>query len=71
MNNVRNHGPGSQGSATEADACFAKLIGADTMSGESVETVKRMTLQPGATPPNGFVSPASNHIIIESFQLIR
>ena len=23
--NVRNHGPGSQGSETEADGCFAKL----------------------------------------------
>ena len=27
MDNVRNHGPGSQGSATEADSCFAKVVG--------------------------------------------
>ena len=25
VNNVANHGPASQGSATEADACFGKI----------------------------------------------
>jgi len=27
MDNVQNHGPASQGSAHEADSCFAKVIG--------------------------------------------
>ena len=26
VDNTANHGPGSQGSATEADSCFAKLV---------------------------------------------
>ena len=71
MDNTYNHGPGSQGSKTEADACFAKLVGAASKSGASVEAIKRLDKQPGAQKPNGFVSPASNHVTMESFVLLR
>ena len=71
VDNVRNHGPGSQGSATEADACFAKLVGAVAKSGPSVEVVKRLAKQPGGKKPNGFVESASDFVIIESFKFLK
>jgi hypothetical protein len=71
MDNVGNHGPGSQGSKTEADSCFAKLVGAEAKSGPSVDVIGRLSKQPGASGPNGFVSPASNHVQITSFKLLR
>jgi len=71
VDNVRNHGPGSQGSATEADACFAKLVGAEAKSGPSVEVVKRLAKQPGGKKPNGFVESASDFVIIESFKFLK
>jgi len=71
VDNSQNHGPGSQGSKTEADACFAKLVGAASKSGPSVDAIRRLDKQPGAQGGNGFVSPASNHVVIESFKLLR
>jgi hypothetical protein len=65
LDNTRNHGPGSQNSATEADSCFGKL--ADK---ESEAVVERMKLQPGAKPPNGFVFPSENYIQIKSVKIL-
>lgn len=45
VSNVDNHGPGSQGSRTEADSCFGKVY-----AGEDV--VKRMQRQPGGARGN-------------------
>lgn len=66
-------GPGSQGSKTEADACFAKVVGAAgrDSAGPSIDTVKRLGGQPGAKPPNGFVGSKANYIEFESFKLLR
>ena len=71
MDNTFNHGPGSQGSKTEADACFAVVVGGFDKSGPSVDSIKRLDKQPGAQKPNGFVSPSSNHVKIESFVLLN
>ena len=39
VDNVRNHGPGSQGSKTEADSCFAKVVsGADVVEADAETT---------------------------------
>ena len=39
VDNVRNHGPGSQGSKTEADSCFAKVVsGADVVRKDAQTT---------------------------------
>lgn len=67
VDNTYNHGPGSQNSATEADACFAKLVGGK--QGASASVIKRLDKQPGAQKGGGFVSPASNHVTITSFEL--
>ena len=46
VDNTRNHGPGSQGSKTEADSCFGRLADAN-----SEAVVERRELQPGGKPP--------------------
>eukprot|EP01041_Mallomonas_annulata_P003208 gene3208-6337_t len=63
VDNTDNHGPGSQGSNTEADGCFGKVL-----QGEAV--VKRMQKQPGKAGPNGFIDKAENYIKIVSLKLI-
>jgi hypothetical protein len=63
VDNTRNHGPGSQGSKTEADSCFGKII-------DGFDVVKRMQKQPGAGP-SGFINKDENYIRIPSFKLIR
>uniref|UniRef100_A0A6C0BSR9 Uncharacterized protein n=1 Tax=viral metagenome TaxID=1070528 RepID=A0A6C0BSR9_9ZZZZ len=63
--NTRNHGPGSQGSKTEADCILGKLIGK-----YDIDVVKRMRTQPGNSPKNGFVHDSSNFIFIERMRLI-
>eukprot|EP01035_Chromulina_nebulosa_P020750 gene20750-26905_t len=63
QDNVHNHGPGSQGSKTEADSCFGKIY-----RGE--EVVKRMKKQPGKSNPNGFIDDKSNYINIPSVKLL-
>jgi len=62
VDNVANHGPGSQGSRTEADSCFAKVVG-------SRDVVNRMKTQPGGKPPNGFISDNKNFIVVENVAL--
>lgn len=64
VDNVQNHGPGSQGSASEADTCFARVA-------DGIDVVQRMTKQPGGRPPSGFVSPPENFIKITSLRLLR
>ena len=63
VNNVANHGPGSQGSRTEADSCFGKIY-----RGEDV--VKRMQHQPGAAKGLGFVSDSKDYIKIKTIKLL-
>ena len=63
VSNVGNHGPGSQGSKTEADSCFGRIL-----RGEDI--VKRMEGQPGAGG-SGFITSKDNHIKITSLRLIH
>lgn len=67
VDNTENHGPGSQGSKTEADGCFAKIIPTEA----NINTVKRMQRQPGKQPPNGFIDRVENYIKIISLTLRR
>lgn len=62
VDNTMNHGPASQGSKTEADGCFGKIV-------DGVSVVKQMMKQPGRSKPNGFVSDAANFIAIASLRL--
>jgi hypothetical protein len=64
VDNTHNHGPGSQGSKTEADCIFGKV------TQQSYEIVKRMAKQPGAAGGAGWVSDSSNYIQITSLQLL-
>ena len=65
QDNTRNHGPGSQGSAVEADGAFGRLIG-----GEQAEAVvARMNTQPGGSRGSGFVSNPANFIRILSMKV--
>lgn len=64
MDNSHNHGPGSQGSKTEADTCFGRIA-------DGFDVIERIKKQPGANPPAGFVSPAENYIRITSMRLLR
>ena len=59
--NVRNHGGDRKG---EPDAIFGELL----LS--SRPTVDRMKTQPGADPPNGFVSKKEHHIKITGIELL-
>ena len=59
VNNVQNHGPASQGSRTEADSNFGKLI---DFNGTDIEQlVKRMNKQPGAGQM-GFINSPDDYI---------
>lgn len=60
VDNTRNHGPGSQGSKTEADACFAKIV-------DGFDVVERMKRQAGGAPEGGglgFVRNSEDYIQI-------
>lgn len=59
--NVRNHGGDRKG---EPDAVFGELL----LS--SRPTADRMKTQPGADPPNGFVSKKEHHIKITGIELL-
>ena len=61
VDNVRNHGPGSQGSKTEADSCFAKVV-------SGADVVERMRKQP-APKGLGFVNNKADYIVVEDVQL--
>ena len=64
IDNVLNHGPGSQGSKTEADSCFGTVIG-------GFDTVERIKLQPGKMKPNGFIDKRENFIKIVKITLLH
>lgn len=64
VDNTNNHGPGSQGSKTEADCLFGKV------TKQSYEIVQRMAKQPGAAGGAGWVSDPNNYITITSLELL-
>lgn len=64
LDNTENHGPGSQGSNTEADTCFGIIE-------EGLDVVQQMKKQPGAHPPSGFISPPEHYIKIPTLRLLR
>jgi len=64
VDNTDNHGPASQGSKSEADGCFGRVV-----EGEAV--VLRMQKQPGKTKPSGFVDKRENFITINSLRLLN
>jgi len=65
QNNKWNHGPGSQGSKTEADGCFG-VIGDAT----SKKVVDRMTTQPGGGKGSGFIEDSKDFIRILYLKLL-
>ena len=64
VDNVLNHGPGSQGSKTEADSCFGTVIG-------GFDIIERIKLQPGRTKPSGFIDKRENYIKIVKMTLLH
>lgn len=64
VDNSENHGPASQGSKTEADSCFGKIV-------DGADVVKRMQRQPGGAKGSGFISDSKNFIRITSFRVVR
>ena len=64
LDNTLNHGPGSQGSKTEADSCFAKII-------DGFNTVDKLhSLSPKPASGNGFLQDQSDFIHISNPQLL-
>lgn len=47
------------------------MVGAESKAGPSVDVVKRLDLQPGGQKPNGFVGKSTDHVVIESFKLLK
>jgi cyclophilin family peptidyl-prolyl cis-trans isomerase len=64
VDNSWNHGPASQGSKTEADSCFGKIV-------DGFDVVARMQKQPGGAKGSGFVEDSKNFIRITSLKLVR
>jgi hypothetical protein len=64
VDNTRNHGPASQGSKTEADACLGKIV----MNDENIAIVEKMKRQKG-NGNNGFVTDRNNYITINSLKM--
>jgi hypothetical protein len=58
--NSKNHGPGSQGSKTEADCIVGTIIGGMN----DIKVIERMKKQPGASKKNGSIEDPNNHIQI-------
>lgn len=65
LDNSFNHGPGSQGSKTEADVCWGKL--ADQASIDVVEVMKE---QKGGSKGSGFINDNSHFIAIDDIRLV-
>ena len=61
IDNTRNHGPASQGSASEADSVIGKI-----KDKESIAVVKRMSKQKGGAKGSGFISDNTKFIKILS-----
>ena len=72
IDNTYNHGPGSQGSKTEADGCFGKVVGS-----ESVSVVDRLAnvwgkTQHGFTADRmGFLGKQAENVKIVALRLLR
>lgn len=64
VDNTWNHGPASQGSKTEADSCFGKIV-------DGFDVVNRMNKQPGGAKGSGFIGDSKNFIRITSLQIVR
>jgi hypothetical protein len=65
--NSRNHGPGSQGSKTEADCYIGKIIGGIN----DIAIVERIQTQPGVSRKNGMIDDSSHHIKIVSINVSK
>lgn len=63
VDNTANHGPGSQGSKTEADSCFGRVY-------RGQEVVERMKKQPGRGQ-SGFINDEKNYINIPFLKIIN
>ena len=61
VDNVANHGPGSQGSKTEADSCFARVV-------RGFDVVERMRKQP-APKGMGFINDPAGYVVIDDIFL--
>lgn len=68
IDNTNNHGPGTQGSATEADSCFGRLVSLDD---ESMDVLRRLKLLDAPSGGNGFIEDSKKWPIIERVVLIR
>ena len=66
IDNTKNHGPGSQGSATEADSCFGRVL---TKKDEVM--VEWMRQQPGGSGRNSFIEDKANHIKIVAAHVLK
>ena len=62
IDNTNNHGPGSQGSATEADGCFGKVL-------EGFDVIDRIKKHP-KTANMGFINGHEDQINISSMKLL-
>jgi len=62
IDNTQNHGPGSQGSATEADGCFGKVL-------EGFDVVEQIKKHP-KTANMGFINDRDAHIKISNMKLV-
>ena len=64
VDNSNNHGPGSQGSKTEADGCFGRVI-----EGWDEVVEKMMKKQQGGSPKSGgFIGKKEDFIVIKSLR---
>ena len=70
-NNTRDHGPGSQGSATEADGIFGKLILGEESSRahQTALALARLKEQPGGGKM-GFVNEKENWIAVSNVRVV-
>ena len=66
LDNTYNHGPASQGSKTEADVCWGKLV-----DEHSKEVMRIMQKQKGGAKGSGFVSKKENFIHIDAIRLVQ
>jgi hypothetical protein len=67
VDNTANHGPGSQGSKTEADGIIGRVL----PNSPGISVVQRMQKQPGAGKGVGFIADNSNFIQITSLKLVK
>jgi len=63
IDNTRNHGPGSQGSSSEADGCFGKVL-------EGFDVIERIKKHP-KTENMGFIHHHDDQIDITKLELLK